>query len=132
MKRYVIDGISLPIERNRRKDYQIFKENNKREEQQFGKLIDNGTWEYLPHGQFIMMYSEKKDVYVPARITELKKNKELRLTILDINTMKFVTIIYEKKQRFLNKILTNRYLTPNIKLYNCDSIDFGKCIVTSM
>ena len=98
MKRYVIDGISLPIERNRRKDYQIFKENNKREEQQFGKLIDNGTWEYLPHGQFIMMYSEKKDVYVPARITELKKNKELRLTILDINTMKFVTIIYEKKQ----------------------------------
>ena len=97
MKRYVIDGISLPIERNRRKDYQIFKENNKREEQQFGKLIDNGTWEYLPHGQFIMMYSEKKDVYVPARITELKKNKELRLTILDINTMKFVTIIYEKK-----------------------------------
>ena len=132
MKRYVIDGISLPIERNRRKDYQIFKENNKREEQQFGKLIDNGTWEYLPHGQFIMMYSEKKDVYVPARITELKKNKELRLTILDINTMKFVTIIYEKKQRFLNEIFTNRYLTPNIKLYNCDSIDLGKCIVTSI
>jgi len=32
--------------------------------------------------------------YLP---TELKKNKELRLTILDINTMKFVTIIYEKK-----------------------------------
>ena len=35
--------------------------------------------------------------FVPARITELKKNKELRLTILDINTMKFVTIIYEAK-----------------------------------
>ena len=44
-----------------------------------------------------MMYSEKKDVYVPARITELKKDKELRLTILDINTMKFVTIIYQAK-----------------------------------
>jgi|TARA_A100001388_G_C28617610_1_gene425985 hypothetical protein len=97
MKRYVIDGISLPIERNRRKDYQIFFDNNKREEKQFGKLVVNGTWEYLPHGKFIMMYSEKKDVYVPARITELKKDKELRLTILDINTMKFVTIIYQAK-----------------------------------
>ena len=97
MKRYVIDGISLPIERNRRKDYQIFFENNKREEKQFGKLVANGTWEYLPHGKFVMMYSEKKDVYVPARITELKKDKELRLTILDINTMKFVTIIYQAK-----------------------------------
>ena len=31
------------------------------------------------------------------RITELKKDKELRLTILDINTMKFVTIIYQAK-----------------------------------
>ena len=97
MKRYVIDGISLPIERNRRKDYQIFFDNNKREEKQFGKLVVNGTWEYLPHGKFIMMYSEKKDVYVPARITELKKDKELRLTILDINTVKFVTIIYQAK-----------------------------------
>ena len=46
MKRYVIDGISLPIERNRRKDYQIFFDNNKREEKQFGKLV-KGTWEYL-------------------------------------------------------------------------------------
>ena len=32
MKRYVIDGLSLPIERNRKKDYQSFKSNKKREE----------------------------------------------------------------------------------------------------
>ena len=37
MKRYVIDGLSLPIERNRKKDYQIFKSNNKREELLFRK-----------------------------------------------------------------------------------------------
>ena len=37
MKRYVIDGLSLPIERKRKKDYQIFKPNNKREEMLFGK-----------------------------------------------------------------------------------------------
>ena len=96
MKRYVIDGLSLPIERNRKKDYQIFKSNNKREELLFGKKV-NGSWEYLPHGKFIMMYSEKKDIYIPARITELVKNKELRLTILDINIMKLVTIIYQAK-----------------------------------
>ena len=32
MKRYITDGINLRIERSRRKDYQIFKPNNKREE----------------------------------------------------------------------------------------------------
>ena len=29
MKRYITDGINLRIERSRRKDYQIFKPNNK-------------------------------------------------------------------------------------------------------
>ena len=38
-------------------------------------------------------------MYQP-KMPELKKNKELRLTILDINTMKFVTIIYEKIEIF--------------------------------
>ena len=85
---------SKPIKNHRKENKSP---NNKREEKQFGKLVVNGTWEYLPHGKFVMMYSEKKDVYVPARITELKKDKELRLTILDINTMKFVTIIYQAK-----------------------------------
>ena len=42
-----------------------------------------------------MMYSEKKDIYIPARITEFKKNEELRLTIFDINSGKIITIIYE-------------------------------------
>ena len=37
MKRYITDGLSMPIERSRRKDYQVFMPNNKREEMQFGK-----------------------------------------------------------------------------------------------
>ncbi len=97
MKRYVIDGLRLPIERKRKKDYQIFKPNNKREEMLFGKTLTDVSWEYLSYGKFIMMYSKTTDVYIPARITELEKNKELRLTFLDINTMKLVTVIYEAK-----------------------------------
>ena len=95
MKRYITDGINLPVERSRRKDYQIFKPNNKREEMQFGKKYENLHWEYLPFGGFIMMYSEKKDIYIPARITEFKKTEELRLTIFDLNSSKMTTIIYE-------------------------------------
>jgi|TARA_Y100001970_G_C14090390_1_gene779707 hypothetical protein len=97
MKRYVIDGLSLPIERKRKNDYQIFKPNNKREEMLFGKTLTDVSWEYLPYGKFIMLYSKTTDVYIPARITELEKNKELRLTFLDINTMKLVTVIYQAK-----------------------------------
>jgi len=97
MKRYVIDGLSLPIERKRKNDYQIFKPNNKREEILFGKTLTDVSWEFLPYGKFIMMYSKTTDVYIPARITELEKNKELRLTFLDINTMKLVTVIYQAK-----------------------------------
>jgi len=41
MKRYITDGINLPVERSRRKDYQIFKPNNKREETLFGKKYEN-------------------------------------------------------------------------------------------
>ncbi|MEC7871578.1 MAG: hypothetical protein VYA83_02875 [Candidatus Neomarinimicrobiota bacterium] len=97
MKRYVIDGLSLPIERKRKNDYQVFKPNNKREEMLFGKTLTDVSWEYLPYGKFIMLYSKTTDVYIPARITELEKNKELRLTFLDINTMKLVTVIYQAK-----------------------------------
>tara|TARA_B100001769_G_scaffold100910_1_gene78070 strand:+ start:341 stop:733 length:393 start_codon:yes stop_codon:yes gene_type:complete len=95
MKRYITDGINLRVESSRRKDYQIFKPNNRREEMLFGEKYENLHWEYLPFGEFIMMYSEKKDIYIPARITEFKKNEELRLTIFDINTGKIITIIYE-------------------------------------
>ena len=41
-----------------------------------------------------MLYGEKKDIYVPARITELT-NDNLRITIFDINTMKMVTLLYK-------------------------------------
>ena len=90
---YIIDGQSLPIEKKRKKDYYIFKEKNQKEEVLFGEKV-KGTWEFLPHGNFIMFYSEKMDIYVPARITELNIDT-LRITIFDIKIMKMVTLVYK-------------------------------------
>ena len=89
---YIIDGQSFPTEKKRKKDYFIFKEKNQKEEVLFGEKV-RGTWEFLPHGNFIMFYSEKMDIYVPARITELNSDT-LRITIFDIKTMKMVTLVY--------------------------------------
>ena len=90
---YIIDGQSFPTEKKRKKDYYIFKENNQKEEVLFGEKV-RGTWEFLPHGNFIMFYSEKMDIYVPARITELNSDA-LRITIFDIKIMKMVTLVYK-------------------------------------
>ena len=90
---YIIDGQSFPTEKKRKKDYYIFKKNNQKEEVLFGEKV-KGTWEFLPHGNFIMFYSEKMDIYVPARITELNSDA-LRLTIFDIKIMKMVTLVYK-------------------------------------
>ena len=90
---YIIDGQHFPTEKNRKKDYYIFKENNQKEEVLNGKKV-KGTWEFLPHGNFIMFYSEKMDIYVPARITELNIDT-LRITIFDIKIMKMVTLVYK-------------------------------------
>ena len=90
---YIIDGQSFPTEKKRKKDYYIFKENNQKEEVLYGKKV-KGTWEFLPHGNFIMFYSEKMDIYVPARITELNSDA-LRITIFDIKIMKMVTLVYK-------------------------------------
>ena len=90
---YIIDGQSFPTEKKRKKDYFIFKEKNQKEEVLFGEKV-RGTWEFLPHGNFIMFYSEKMDVYVPARITELNSDA-LRITIFDIKIMKMVTLVYK-------------------------------------
>ena len=93
LRKYIIDGQSFKIEKKRKKDYYIFKENNQKEEVQYGKKV-KGTWEFLPHGNFIMFYSEKMNIYVPARITELNSDT-LRITIFDIKTMKMVTLVYK-------------------------------------
>ena len=90
---YIIDGQHFPTEKKRKKDYYIFKENNQKEEVLNGKKV-KGTWEFLPHGNFIMFYSEKMDIYVPARITELNIDS-LRITIFDIKIMKMVTLVYK-------------------------------------
>ena len=93
LKNYIIEGQSFPIEKKRKKDYYIFKKNNQKEEVLNGKKV-KGTWEFLPHGNFIMFYSEKMDIYVPARITELNSDA-LRITIFDIKIMKMVTLVYK-------------------------------------
>ena len=90
---YIIDGQSFPTEKKRKKDYFIFKEKNQKEEVLFGEKV-RGTWEFLPHGNFIMFYSEKMNIYVPARITELNSDT-LRITIFDIKTMKMITFVYQ-------------------------------------
>jgi|TARA_B100001167_G_scaffold183315_1_gene141777 hypothetical protein len=92
LKNYIIDGQSFPIEKKRKKDYYILKKNNQKEELLYGKKV-KGSWEFLPHGKFIMFYSEKMDVYVPMRITELT-NDNLKMTVFDINTMKMITVSY--------------------------------------
>ena len=92
LKNYIIDGQSFPIEKKRKKDYYILKKNNQKEEVLYGKKV-KGSWEFLPHGKFIMIYSEKMDVYVPMRITELT-NDNLKITVFDINTMKMITVSY--------------------------------------
>ena len=89
---YIIDGQSFPIEKKRKKDYYFLKKNNQKEEVLYGKKV-KGSWEFLPHGKFIMFYSEKMDVYVPMRITELT-NDNLKMTVFDINTMKMITVSY--------------------------------------
>ena len=89
---YIIDGQSFPTEKKRKKDYYIFKENNQKEEVLFGEKV-KGTWEFLPHGNFIMFYSEKMDIYVPARIVKLTK-KELWLNIFMIEKMQIVTFVF--------------------------------------
>ena len=93
LREYIIDGQSFKIEKKRKKDYYIFKENNQKEEVLYGKKV-KGTWEFLPHGNFIMLYSEKKDVYLPARITNLSIDT-LMITIFDIKTMKMLTLVYK-------------------------------------
>jgi len=57
LKYYIIDEKVFPIEEERQNDYYIFKSNNQKEEIFYGKSII-GSWEFLPHGNFIMFYSD--------------------------------------------------------------------------
>ena len=95
LSNYIIGSRELPIEKKRKKDYYIFKENNQKEERLFGEKVV-GTWEYLPHGKFIMFYSADKEIYVPARI-RLLNSTELHLSIFDINSMRLITLVYRSK-----------------------------------
>ena len=95
LSNYIIGSRELPIEKKRKKDYYIFKENNQKEERLFGEKVV-GTWEYLPHGKFIMFYSADKEIYVPARI-RLLNSTELHLSIFDINSMRLITLVYHSK-----------------------------------
>ena len=67
LKNYIIDGQSFPIEKKRKKDYYIFKKNNQKEEVLYGKKV-KGSWEFLSHGKFIMLYSEKRIFMFPQEL----------------------------------------------------------------
>ena len=92
---YVVGVQTLPVEKQRKKDYYIFKEDNQKKEMLYGKIVP-GTWEYLPHGKFIMLYSDDKEIYVPARIKVLTSTA-LHLSIFDINSMRLITLVYRSK-----------------------------------
>ena len=83
---------NISLKKKQRGNYFIFKENNQKDEVKSGKKI-NGSWEYLPHGKFIMFYDVDKIIYVPARIVKLTE-KELWLNIFMIEKMKIVTFVY--------------------------------------
>ena len=83
----------FPIEEERQNDFYIFKSNNQKEEIFYGKNID-GSWEFLPHGNFLMFYSHDMKTYVPVRIVELTQNT-FKFDVFDINLMKFLTVAYE-------------------------------------
>ena len=93
LKYYIIDEKVFPIEEERQNDYYIFKSNNQKEEIFYGKSII-GSWEFLPHGNFIMFYSDDMKTYVPVRIIELTPNT-FKFDVFDIKSMKFITVAYE-------------------------------------
>jgi hypothetical protein len=93
---YIIEEKVFPIEGERQNDFYIFKSNNQKEEIFYGKSI-NGSWEFLPHGNFIMFYSDDMNTYVPVRIVELTRNT-FKFVFFDIKSMKFVTVAYESNQ----------------------------------
>ena len=93
LKYYIIKEKVFPIERERQNDFYIFKSNNQKEEIFYGKSI-NGSWEFLPHGNFIMFYSNGMKTYVPVRMIELTQNT-FKFDVFDIKSMKFVTVAYE-------------------------------------
>ena len=94
IQNYIIDDKTLAIEEERKNDYYIFESNNKKEEVFYGSQI-NGSWEFLPHGNFIMFYSADMNTYVPARIIELEENI-LKFDIFDIKLMKYITVSYKR------------------------------------
>ena len=93
LKYYIIDEKVFPIEEERQNDYYIFKSNNQKEEIFYGKSFI-GSWEFLPHGNFIMFYSDDMKTYVPVRIIELTPNT-FKFDVFDIKSMKFITVAYE-------------------------------------
>ena len=93
LKYYMIDEKVVPVEEERQNDFYIFKSNNQKEEIFYGTSVD-GSWEFLPHGNFLMFYSDDMKTYVPVRIVELTQNT-FKFDVYDIKSMKFLTVAYE-------------------------------------
>ncbi len=93
---YVIDEKAFPVELTRGEDYIEFKPNHQKHERFHGEDV-KGNWEYLPHGNFIMLYGPKKKIYVPARILSIS-DEWLKIETFDVRSGKMVITIYKAKK----------------------------------
>ncbi|MEA1881470.1 MAG: hypothetical protein U9N31_03645 [Candidatus Marinimicrobia bacterium] len=90
---YVIDEKQYPIEERRQNDFLELLPNHEKNERFHGKKV-KGSWEYLPHGNFIMIYGPKKWIYVPARVVSIS-DEWLKIITYDVKSGKFIISVYK-------------------------------------
>lgn len=93
---YNVDKKTFPVENTRGGDFITFQANHQKVERFHGEDV-KGSWEYLPHGNFIMIYGPKKKIYVPARVLSVSE-EWLKIQTFDLRSMKFVITIYKSKE----------------------------------
>ncbi len=93
---YNIDKKTFPVELTRGKDFITFQPNHQKMERFQGKDI-KGSWEYLPHGNFIMIYGPKKKFYISARVLSVS-DEWLKIETYDVRSGKMITTIYKAKK----------------------------------
>lgn len=93
---YHVDKTTHPVEITRRNDFITLKPNHEKVERFHGEDVE-GSWEYLPHGNFIMIYGPHKKIYVPARVLSVSEDW-LKIQTFDLRSMKLITTIYKAKK----------------------------------
>jgi hypothetical protein len=90
---YVIDKKPYPIEDKRQNDFLELRPNHQKNEVFHGRKV-KGSWEYLPHGNFIMIYGPKKVFYVSARVLSVS-DEWLKIVTYDVKSGKFIISVYK-------------------------------------